>query len=135
MKYKTICAIVVNDNGDILLTKRNREPFKGKWALFSGLGESKKGLSPAEGVAEEVRCDLGTNSFKGKLLFSLPVLNDEATDETVIFVGKVIEEEINPDPVFSQEVKWFSTDEIKQIKDMAFEHASIVNKYLDEQNK
>ena len=135
MKYKTICAIVVNDNGDILLTKRNREPFKGKWALFSGLGESKKGLSPAEGVAEEVRCDLGTNSFKGRLLFSLPVLNDKATDEAVVFVGKVIEDEINSDPVFSQEVRWFSIDEIKQIKDMAFEHASIVNKYLDEQHK
>lgn len=135
MKYKTICAIVVNDNGDILLTKRNREPFKGKWALFSGLGESKKGLSPAEGVAEEVRCDLGTNSFKGRLLFSLPVLNDKATDEAVVFVGKVIEDEINPDPVFSQEVRWFSIDEIKQIKDMAFEHASIVNRYLDEQHK
>lgn len=134
MKHKTICAIVVNENGDILLTKRNREPFRGKWALFSGIGESKKGFTPEEGVAEEVRCDLGTNSFTGSRIFSQPVDNDEATDETVVFVGKVNESEINPDPVFSQEIKWVSPNSTIDFEDMAFEHTSIIKRYLSEPN-
>ncbi len=131
MKYKTICAIVVNDNGDILLTKRNREPFSGKWALFSGIGESKKGFTPEEGVAEEVRCDLGTNSFTGKRIFSVPIEDDPVTDDTVVFVGSINENEVSPDPVFSQGIKWVPITNSNEFEDMAFEHTKIINKYLE----
>ncbi len=63
-KYKTALAIIVNDKGEILLTKRAREPFKGYWALPGGIGESVKEIPPETGVIEEVHCDLGTRSFK-----------------------------------------------------------------------
>ncbi|MFA5933537.1 MAG: NUDIX domain-containing protein [Microgenomates group bacterium] len=71
-KYKTVCAIILNNKKEILLTKRARNPFKGKWALPSGIGESMKGVPSEIGVVVEVRCDLGTNSFVGKFVFLFP---------------------------------------------------------------
>lgn len=129
-KYKTACAIIVNENNEILLTKRAREPFKGYWALPSGIGESKKGIAPEVGIVEEVRCDLGTESFIGKLLFTIPIYNDNYTDEAFAFEGRINEAEINLDPVFSQGYKWFSTKDKKAFENLAFEHTAILQKYF-----
>lgn len=129
-KFKTACAIVINDKNEILLTKRAREPFKSQWALPSGIGESKKGILPELGIVEEVRCDLGTNSFKGECLFSLPIEGDEMTDEAVVFVGRVNESEITPDPKFSAGYKWVPEDRIDEFQNLAFEHGQIMEEYL-----
>jgi len=131
MKYTTICAIVESNQGEILLTKRNREPFRGKWALFSGIGESKKGIPSKIGVVEEVNCDLGTSTFKGKFLFSLPIENDPASDKVDVFAGKINENEIKVQPEFSQGIKWSSKSDKNSFKNLAFEHSKIIEKYLE----
>jgi ADP-ribose pyrophosphatase YjhB (NUDIX family) len=131
-KYKTTCAIIINDKNEILLTKRAREPFKNFWAIPSGIGESIKGFSPEIGVIEEVRCDLQTSSFKGKFAFSIPVENDKMTDESLVFVGKIHEIEINPHPTYSQGIKWVSLKNIQEFENLAFEHTKIIKKYLAE---
>lgn len=130
MKYKTVCAIIVNDKEQILLTKRAREPFKGHWAIPSGIGESKKGISPEIGVIEEVRCDLGTNSFQGKYIFSLPIEEDEITNEAVVFIGTIHSEEIKPDPIYSEGFKWVHKTDTKSFENLAFDHTKIITKYL-----
>lgn len=129
-KFKTVCAIVVNDKNEVLLTKRAREPFREYWALPSGIGESMMGTPPEIGVVEEVRCDLGTNSFKGKRFFSLPVEEDKMTNEIVVFVGRVNENELKPNPKYSLGFKWVSENNIKEFKNLAFEHSKIMKKYL-----
>ena len=129
-KYKTACAIIVNNKGEILLSKRGREPFKGYWALISGIGGSKKGLTHEIGVIKVVSADLGTNSFQGKYLFSLPIKKDEMTDEVIVFMGKINEDEIKIQPKFSQGIKWVSKNKIEEFKNLAFEHSQIINKYL-----
>ena len=134
MKYTTICAIIENDKGEILLTKRNREPFRGKWALFSGIGESKKGISSHIGVIEEVNCDLGTKSFKGKFLFSLLIKNDPVSDKVDVFAGTINESDIKVQPEFSKGVKWFSKTDKSAFKNLAFEHSKIIKKYLNERS-
>ncbi|MBU0707368.1 hypothetical protein KKG41_03275 [Patescibacteria group bacterium] len=73
-----------------MLIKRGRNPFVGYWALVSGIGETKKGMSPAQAVLDEVDCDL-QSSFKGKKIFVYPVVNDEYVYETVVFVGTIDE--------------------------------------------
>lgn len=129
-KYKAACAIIVNDKNEILLTKRARNPFQGYWALPGGIGESMKGIPPEIGVIEEVRCDLGTNSFKGKYLFSLPIEQDEKIDEVIVFLGKVNKLEINPQPQYSLGFKWVDKNNSQEFENLAFEHSLIIKEYL-----
>jgi len=131
MKYTTVCAIVINNKNEILLTKRQREPFKNHWALFSGIGESKKGIPSNIGVVEEVNCDLRTESFKGKFIFSLPIENDRMSNKVDVYVGNINESEININPEFSAGIKWVSTKDTEAFKDLAFEHSKIIEKYLE----
>ena len=130
-KLQATCAIVVNDNGEILLIKRWREPFAGHWALVSGIGETKKGLCPEKAVVGEVECDLQT-LFIGKLLFSLPIQDDQYVYETVVFIGKVDESKIKINPPFSMEYKWFSPNEINSLGRLAYEHSDIISRYVKE---
>jgi len=129
-RVHAVCAIICNGNGDILLTKRGREPFKGVWALPSGIGESLKGIAPEIGVIEEVRCDLSTSSFKGDYAFSLPVADDPKADMSVVFVGTVNEAEIIPVQGFSQGVRWIAASDIDSINGLAFEHIAVLKRYL-----
>ena len=129
-KFKTICAIVINEKGEVLLIKRGREPYKNHWALISGTGESKKGRLPEVAVIGEVNCDLSTNSFKGKCIFSVPVEDDEFTDEVIIFAGKVDEKEIKINPGFSEDFRWVSLTDAKVLGNLAFEHSRIIAEYL-----
>jgi ADP-ribose pyrophosphatase YjhB (NUDIX family) len=129
-KYKTACAIIVNDKNEILLSKRGRDPFKGYWALISGIGQSKRGVAPEIGVIGEVSCDLNTGSFKGKHFLTLPIEGDENTDETVVFVGKINEAEIQPNPVYSLGYKWVPENNFVEFENLAFEHSRIMKEYL-----
>ncbi|MFH0936741.1 MAG: NUDIX domain-containing protein [Candidatus Daviesbacteria bacterium] len=130
-KYKTVCAIIINKKNEILLTKRARKPFKGKWAIISGIGESIKGTSPEIGVIEEVNCDLGTKSYRGTYLFSLPVVGDKKTDEMVVFAGTINEQEVNINPEYSEGIKWVPESQRDEFKDLAFGHSQIIEKYLE----
>ncbi len=129
-KLKVACAIVINNKNEILLIKRGRKPFAGRWALVSGIGESKKGIKPETGVIEEVNCDLQTKSFRGRYAFSIPVKNDKFVDETVVFFGTVNESEIKINPPFSLDYRWISAKEANKLKNLAFEHSKIIKKYL-----
>lgn len=130
-KYTTICAIIENDKREILLTKRAREPFKNCWALVSGIGESKKDIKPEIGVIEEINCDLGTKSFRGKFLFSLPIENDPITNKIDIFVGKISKSEIKIQTKFSADIKWVAKNQVNEFANLAFEHSKIIKKYLE----
>ena len=129
-KNKITCAIIVNAKGDLLLTKRGREPFKGKWALISGIGESLKGIIPEAGIVEEVRCDIGTTSFKGKYILSLPIQNDPMTGELMVFEGRINEHEIEIQQEFSQGYKWVPRKNLEEFENLAFEHSQIIKRYL-----
>lgn len=128
-KVKTTCAIILNTKMEVLLIKRGKKPFQDYWALPAGVGYSKKGFPPDIAVCEEVSSDLGTKSFKGKNIFSIPVENSDKTDEVVVYVGSINESEIVLQPGFSKEFKWLSLK--KAISEaLAFEHTEILKKYL-----
>lgn len=127
-KYKTLVAIITNETGEILLTKRARAPYKSFWALPSGIGEDKKGITPEIGIVEEVRCDLGTDSFVGDFLFSMAIKNDKFTDMALVFEGKINEKEIEVQKEFSQGYAWFSIGQVLDLE-LAFEHPAIIKKY------
>lgn len=131
MKYKVAIALIVNDQGEILLSKRAKDPFKGKWALIAGVGASKiHGMPPERGVIDEVRADLGTKSFKGQFFFSFPNTQNPEVDENVVFIGKINENEIKINPEFSLGIKWVSPLNKLGLKGLAFEGDQILEKYL-----
>ncbi len=132
-KFKTTCAIVLNKNNEALLIKRGREPFKDYWALVSGIGESKKGVPPDDAIKGEIAGDLGTKSFVGSQIFSLPVKNDETTDEVIVYVGRINESEIVFKPGYSEDFRWVAMDKLV-LENLAFEHTDIIKKYLNEKN-
>lgn len=127
------CAIILNDLGEILLIRRGREPYKDFWALISGIGETKKGLTPDAAVLGEVYCDLQTKILEPKRLFSIDV-KDEIVDEIIVFTGKVDESRISMHPPYSLEYRWISPEEARRMK-LAFEHAEVIEKYLAEKMK
>ncbi|OGZ45528.1 MAG: hypothetical protein A3C84_04230 [Candidatus Ryanbacteria bacterium RIFCSPHIGHO2_02_FULL_48_12] len=126
-KYKTTCAIILNAKKEFLLIKRAREPFKGAWALVSGIGGTKKGLSPEEAVRDEVYYDLQT-LFEGRFIFSLPVESDQNTDGVVVFKGTVDEADIDPNPETVDVFGWFAKKDIRKLGPLAFEHEKILDK-------
>lgn len=131
LRHKINCAIIVNDKGQLILVKRGRDPFKDSWALVSGIGESLKGIPPEIGIHEDVRWDLGTESFKGEYAFSVAIENDPRADETVVFVGTVDDSEITMRPGFSLDYKWVDRTDTKSFENLAFEHSQIVQRYLN----
>ena len=78
-------------------------------------------------------CDLGTKSFNGKRLFSIPVEKSKITDEVIVYVGKINESEIKLQPGFSEEIKWMPLEQAI-LEPLAFEHVEIIEKYLDIRN-
>ncbi len=135
-KYTTACAIVENATGQILLIKRGRDPFKGSWALISGIGESKKGIPPDVGIVGEVRWDIGTDTFRGERLFALPIDDDPYTDELVVFLGHIDPRvPITMRPGFSFDYKWVDRTDTQAFKNLAFEHPAIIQRYLELDHK
>lgn len=134
MKYKIAVAIIINEKEEILLTKRAREPFKGKWALISGIGESVKGINPKKGIVEEVRCDLGTESFQWSSFYTVPIEGDDMTDEAYVFIGKIDDKEIQIDPQFSQGIKWVPVKDVSKFVGLAFDHEKYIKIFWKKKN-
>ncbi|MFH0853360.1 MAG: NUDIX domain-containing protein [bacterium] len=127
-KVQATCAVIYNNNNQFLLIKRGRDPFAGRWALVSGIGETKKSLPTDTAVAGEVDCDLRTN-FHGKEVFVLPVENDEFIYETVVFAGTVDESRMTILPPYSMGYAWFTREEIAKLGPLAYEHNEILERY------
>ena len=114
------CAVIVNDQDEYLLIQRARDPYEGHWSFISGIGASKKGLSPEKAVLDEVKYDIGA-AFTGTLRFSYPLPDVDYADQAHVFVGTVNEQEIKPNPEAVSDIKWFGAAVLRQMQDLAFD--------------
>ena len=121
-------AFIKDENGNILLAKRAKEPEKDKWALVGGKVEL--GEKAIDAVVREVKEELdiifspefvfyGENIFYEKNLHSLILYFSGA------YSGKMT---VKPDEV--QEVKFFSHVELKNMTYIAWDHKEMIDKYL-----
>ncbi len=126
-----VTASIIIKNDKILLVKRTKEPFKGKWSGIGGVGAFGEFSNPLESIKKEVLVDIGCE-FEGKFfdynyeLFKVPTV-------TLFFLGSI---KGIPRPNLTQcsEVRWFSKEEILKM-DLAFDHNLILKKYFNKVNK
>lgn len=129
-KYAVIKATIgaiIERAGKILLTKRNIEPFKGRWCLPGGHIEFFERAKDA--VTREVKEETGLDfkgEFTGYIDEIIPELNWHAA--FLVFKGfadgreKISEQEV-------LELQWFTKEEaLKQ--PLAFRHAEAIEKYF-----
>jgi ADP-ribose pyrophosphatase YjhB (NUDIX family) len=128
-KVVGLCAIILNSKNKILLGKRARVPYKGKWGLFSGIGASLEGLEGSDAINKEVKMDLSVDAFDGKKLFSIDVENDPKIYRLDVYLGKV-QGKIIPHPQAASEVKWYSLADCLK-KGLAFDHDNILTRYKE----
>ncbi|HWH09373.1 MAG TPA: NUDIX hydrolase, partial [Candidatus Thermoplasmatota archaeon] len=108
---------------EVLLIRRGREPFKGRWALPGGF------VDVGETVEEAVRRELVEETgLRGDIVDLLGVYSDPRRDPrghtvSVTFVLKVGGIVPVDDLDDADEARWFGLD---KLPDLAFDHARIV---------
>jgi len=120
------------ENGDkIVLIKRGKEPFKGKWAMPGGHIEKNETVEQCA-----VREGFEETGIKCKPIAILGVYSDIRRDPRgqnagVVFVMKMLSGTLKGADD-ADEAKWFSVDEIAKMKsdDLAFDHWKILQDYL-----
>lgn len=106
-------AVVVDDEGRVLLVQRGHEPERGRWTIPGGKVE--QGESPAEAVLREVREETGLDVEVHEELWSLvkPV-DDERDYEIHDFRATVVGGELRPGDD-APDARWFAPDELADL--------------------
>jgi 8-oxo-dGTP diphosphatase len=126
MPIATVGAIIENEDGKILLTRRAAEPFKGQWCLPGGhIDENEKAL---DAVIREAKEETGLDfdaKFFGYFNEVLPEINWHAV--VIVFAGKGTGDLIAQEREVT-DIAWFSLDEARAMS-LAFVHNQILDEY------
>ena len=126
MPIATVAAIIKNDEGKILLTRRNVKPFKGQWCLPGGHIDPYETVKGA--VVREVKEETGLEFEADFLNYSDEIIVEQDIHAVVIvFTGYGIGQISTQEREVSK-VAWFSLDEARSLA-LAFEHNKILKAY------
>lgn len=106
-------AFILNENNDLLLLQRNKEPEKGFWAIPGGSVEFNETIE--EAVIREIK--EGTD-IDIEVLRLLCVCNHIVEKESIHWVSpeflcKIVNGEIkNMEPIKHMDMKWFNIDNL-----------------------
>lgn len=129
MKLATIA--IISEKNKALLVKRAREPFKEFWSFVGGIGAFKYHPDPMDAVKREVKADLDCEFEPNFLNYFIEKSNDPII--RFAFYGK-INGDIKINKEYVIEARWFSFDEIKNMK-LAFNNNEILNHFLENSKK
>ncbi len=125
--FVTVDAVVFRKSGsenEVLLIKRKKEPFQGRWALPGGFVDEHEDLKDA--AQRELHEETGVRvDFMVQLgAFGKPHRDPRHHSVSIAYTAIVPEntEAIGADD--AEEAKWFS---VKNLPELAFDHADIVN--------
>jgi 8-oxo-dGTP diphosphatase len=123
----TAGALVEDDEGCVLLARRAKEPFKGRWDIPGGFLE--EGEHPLDGVRRELREESGLEVEPGEFLGAwMDRYGGDSTAQATLnlyWTGRVISGEPHPaDDV--DELAWFAPDELPGPHELAFENVPLV---------
>jgi ADP-ribose pyrophosphatase YjhB (NUDIX family) len=115
----TASALVVDDRGRVLLTRRGIEPFRDMWDVPGGF--IRPGESGEEAARRELREETGLAIEVGAVLAVLPDTYGDGGDATlnIFYLARVLEGEPRPASDVS-EAAWFSPAELPPPGRIAF---------------
>ncbi len=116
--------VVVVDGDRLLLVRRGRDPFKGKWALPGGFVEY--GESIEDAAVREVKEETGITVALEDILgvYSDPERDPRGHTVTVVFVGRPVEGDVVAgDDAAAAE--WMDIHTLVH-KELAFDHGLVV---------
>lgn len=120
MRPATVDAVIV-ENGRVVLVRRRREPFKGRWALPGGFVEEHESVE--EAVEREALEETG---LRIKIVKLLGVYSDPDRDPrrtvAVAFLAKPVSKKLRGGDDAS-EARWFKLSELPKL---AFDHDRII---------
>lgn len=108
-------ALLKNENNEILMMLRNKEPAKDKWAIPGGKVEMFETLE--ETLKREMKEELGVQIEVTNFLCNVQDINKEKGEhwimpvyETKIVSGNIV----NIEPEKHKKLKWFHIDEVPE---------------------
>jgi len=123
----TVAVIIENERNEILLEKRNIEPYKSYWCLPGGHIEfGEKAIEAAKReIKEETYLDI-----KPKFLFWYEQIIPERDWHSIAFVFYSKVKKANPKPQEEevQELKWYKLEDALRLN-LAFKHGEILERY------
>ena len=121
-------ALLVDNQGRILLARREKPPEQGKWALVGGKLEMGETLEDC--VRREVKEELGFDFSPTFVGYSENYKRDQADRHSIMFYFKGYAKtplKLKADEL--TEARFFSLGELNQI-DVAWDHKDYIFKYL-----
>jgi 8-oxo-dGTP diphosphatase len=124
----TVDAFVEDGRGRLLLVRRGRPPFRGRWALPGGFCEW--GETTEECCAREMLEETGVTVRVEKLLgvYSDPKRDPRGHTVTVLYAARPVRGEAKGSDD-AAEARWFTREEIRRLA-FAFDHGEIIRAQL-----
>ena len=128
----TVDAFVTDGRGRLLLVRRGRPPFRGRWALPGGFCEW--GETTEECCAREMLEETGVTVTVEKLLgvYSDPKRDPRGHTVTVLYAARPVRGEAKGSDD-AAEARWFTRKEIRSLL-FAFDHGQIIRAQLARQH-
>ena len=126
MPIATVAAIIKNDEGKILLTRRNVEPFKGQWCLPGGHIDQFENTRDA--AVREVKEETGLDFDANFLNYSDEIIVERDIHAVVMVFTGYGKGQIETQESEVTKVGWYSLDEARSLP-LAFEHNKILKAY------
>ena len=115
MKIKVVTGGILEKDGKFLLVQENKEICKGKWNIPAGGLEENESI--IEGAKREIFEETGC---KVEITGVLGIINEVLEAKNVVlfvFDTKIVNESIKVDGIKIANAKWFSYEEMLNIKD------------------
>jgi ADP-ribose pyrophosphatase YjhB (NUDIX family) len=107
---KVAAAVLIEQDGRVLLVRRNNEPFRGLWTLPAGFING--GENPAEAAARECLEETGLNVRVTRVLDIIPGKeHPRGADFIIVYQASVIDGLLKPDDD-ADAVEWFARENL-----------------------
>ncbi len=132
LRHLTVGALVVNDNGQVLITKRAAHlPNGGKYCIPSGFLDRDE--TSGEGAIRELKEETGLDG-EIEHLFQIVDTPDRPKEDRqnvqINYIVKVKDGEFNKNSEV-EESKWVNKDDLPTEEEFAYDHRKFIERYFE----